>query len=313
MKSILPIAAVYLSLNILLFQAARWTDPSIAPMTTLTTLLIASLWPVTRLLRRKMPILDQDMSSLGVTSALSIFAAAYVPRFIFLSTFGFPWEKAAVAYLVVLTVLVVNHLPPSRIGLHLQHAPRDLLTGLAVGSLYVGLSYGVTHLLTFQLGSGLRFHINFDAWHTSWYILFTLSTAFSEEALFRGYIISAFSSRLKTSSSLIGSSLLFGLWHTALPLAVHRNEILTPLFAAELTYRVATSAVWGTVAAMLYFRTRSLAASFMMHVTWNTLVTIFILAPESLTILQLGGFMLLQGLAGVALYVLVERLVSRAS
>lgn len=88
------------------------------------------------------------------------------------------------------------------IGLFFSRLPRQLLTGVVIGIIFF-----------IVCGILIRWRVSFTG-NTLYFIISQILVAFSEELLFRGYILAMLRDMMKTpNQAVIISALLFGLWH----------------------------------------------------------------------------------------------------
>lgn len=95
------------------------------------------------------------------------------------------------------TVIMTNKLSSI-----LSSLPRQLLTGVVIGIIFFIVG-----------GILIRWRVSFTG-NTLYFIISQILVAFSEELLFRGYILAMLRDMMKTpNQAVIISALLFGLWH----------------------------------------------------------------------------------------------------
>ena len=98
-----------------------------------------------------------------------------------------------------------------------------------------------------------------------------LGTAVFEEVLFRGVLLATFLRELRSSTAVVASSVVFGLWHVAPTIVTLQLNDVAPTSGAGLGL-IAGAVVVTTVAGLLFnwlrLRSRSLVAPMLVH--WVT-------------------------------------------
>ena len=104
-----------------------------------------------------------------------------------------------------------------------------------------------------------------------------LGTVVLEEVAFRGVLLAALTRWQGTVGAVVGSSVVFGLWHIRPALELlHENELARSLPArlSAVAALVAFTAVAGVFFCVLRLRSRSLAAPLLAHAAINSVATV---------------------------------------
>lgn len=282
----------------MLFYVAWAGQSDVRWMAIVSTLLLVAVIPLTRLRFRS----GRAIQLQGFRPPLILFTLAYILHLGMLIQFGFPWEKGAVFLLVSLLTLFLHRTPLSTIGVTSHRLPHHAVIGAGICFSYVGLLYILIYALHRTIGITVNVNLIPNLWgSTLWYSVFSVSTAISEETLFRGYSLTSLTRTYRQRSALVISSLLFGAWHTALPISYYQGLTVTTL--SEVIYQTAFHGFVGMVFGALYLRTGSITAPTILHLLWNIIIGAFRIDMPNLT-LTTAAF----GFASLTIYILITRL-----
>ncbi|MBI3115817.1 MAG: CPBP family intramembrane metalloprotease, partial [Thaumarchaeota archaeon] len=296
--ALFSVSLVYIASSAMLSYAARASQNDVQWMAMVSAFLLVVVVPFARPRFRR----DRPIQLRGLRLPLILFTLAYILHLGMLIQFGFPWEKGAVFLLVTLLTVYVHRTSLSAIGVTSHQLPNHLVTGAAYAFSYLALLYISIYALHQTIGITVNVNMIPNLWgSTFWYSVFSVSTAVSEEALFRGYAITSLSRTYRQGNALILSSLLFGVWHTALPISYYQGLTLTML--AEVLYQTALHGSVGMVFGALYLRTGSITAPIILHLVWNIIIGAFRIDMPN-PILTTAAF----GLASLTIYILITRL-----
>lgn len=157
------------------------------------------------------------------------------------------------------------------IGLDIKNRGKDILVGIFIGLIVLGGNI----FLLMELNEVIFLKVNFDLLETLYICLVCLFVSFSEEILFRGYILKNFLKSMNSFMALILSALLFALIHSFNP-----NVDWFSFLALFLG---------GVLLGIPYIFTKNLWFSISLHFSWNFFQTLF-------------GF----NVSGINLYSLIE-------
>jgi membrane protease YdiL (CAAX protease family) len=159
------------------------------------------------------------------------------------------------------------------LGLAAQHARRSLLVGLGIGGAIAGVVFVVSAVpgvrgifiddRVSDLGVG---GLAFEA-----LVRIPLGTALGEELLFRGVVLGIGLRRWSRTCALVGSSVLFGLWHILPALDSHAsNSVATGVPVPLLVFAtIVITGMAGAVLSVLRLWTGHVAAPIVAHAALN--------------------------------------------
>jgi len=158
---------------------------------------------------------------------------------------------------LVLFMKFVDKEPFKNLGLHWKGKSKDLLIGVLLGAVIMCFAY--FFLISLE---GIVFEKIVISWKDIFYgVLVFACVSFSEELLFRGYVLKNFMSSFNKYFALILSSLLFALMHGANP-----NIDFIPLINLFLA---------GILLGTSYIYTKNLWFPIGLHFAWNLFQTFF--------------------------------------
>jgi membrane protease YdiL (CAAX protease family) len=145
-------------------------------------------------------------------------------------------------------------------------------------SIYIGLGFGFVFALEGLAANAIKYgklQINpiaaFEQYGMVMLILLSLSTAFSEELLSRGFVFSRLLAKTKNLpyASLV-STVLFVLLHIPILVTMHKLQGVT------LILFFVTDVILGLANSLLFYRTSSLVAPILVHIFWNMTVALYL-------------------------------------
>ncbi len=142
-------------------------------------------------------------------------------------------------------------------GFHIKNKRKDILVGIFIGLIIMGFGY----LLLIALNEITYLKTTFDLKEVSYSILVYVFVSFSEEILFRGYVLKNFLSSMHSSLALVLSAVLFSLMHGFNPNMDWFSFL--DLFVA------------GILLGISYVYTRNLWFPIALHFSWNFFQTLF--------------------------------------
>lgn len=228
---------------------------------------------------------------------LALFSLAMAVRVPFVFVLGMAFEKTAVVYLVVLTVVLVNNRNLGSFGFRSGNFIRSLLAGLSYYLVYgIGL-YGTFFALVY-VATGHLVIIGYDLFPSLFVFPFmTLCVGVSEEGLFRGFIqtrLMRFHTRRK---AIVVQALLFGIWH----FVWH----VSPFDPIGMVMHVSGSFVFGLVFGQFYSVSGNLVPLILAHGLVDTIGYGAVINPglETMGTFVFGAELLsfLIGMVGLAL------------
>lgn len=183
-----------------------------------------------------------------------------------------------VAAATVLTVFSLR-LGLTRTDLGLSNWSDGIRLGLAVSAIVVAaLAIGAAIPATQPLFDDARLAgVSTTGFVYRTLIRIPFGTALFEEAAFRGVLFGLLRKRSGTMAAVVGSSIVFGLWHIRPTLDLLAAN--SPEMGAWTQALAVTGSVLGTAAAGVFFcalrlRAQSLAAPFLVHASVNSTATV---------------------------------------
>jgi len=228
---------------------------------------------------------------------LALFSLAMAVRVPFVFVLGMAFEKTAVVYLVVLTVVLVNNCNLGSFGFRSGNFIRSLLAGLSYYLAYgIGL-YGTFFALVYA-ATGHLVIVGYDLFPSLFVFPFmTLCVGVSEEGLFRGFMqtrLMRFHTRRK---AIVIQALLFGIWH----FVWH----VSPFDPIGMVMHVSGSFIFGLVFGQFYSVSGNLVPLILAHGLVDTIGYGIVINPglETMGIFVFGAELLsfFIGMAGLAL------------
>ncbi len=218
-------------------------------------------------------------SLLQLASVLFAVALAWRVVDIFVLRLGDTWLNILPSKLFPLLVLIVVFWSRQRgevrtvLGLSKDHLRTHIVMGLVLGVsiwLVADVASAAVYAGVFDPQYPLAVYV-VTTYLLPYSALFFLTNALLEEALFRGLIQNALATRVTMGRAVLGSAILFGLWHLTWPLLSDVGRLLT---VAEALGMVVLSALLGVFMGLYYARFargRSLMGPVMMHTLFNFL------------------------------------------
>ncbi|MFH0749371.1 MAG: CPBP family intramembrane glutamic endopeptidase [Candidatus Gottesmanbacteria bacterium] len=170
---------------------------------------------------------------------------------------------------VIWYVVKREHLNLTTVGLTLKHGIKSIIIGLGIGTVFLleGVAINIARygsLQMQQLSTVATYSFLF-------LVLLSLATAFSEELLSRGFLLSRLFAQTKRMwYSIIMSTLLFVAFHV--PILVTSLKFQGP----TLILFFSTSVVIAVINSFLFLQTKSLISPLLVHFFWNMTVALFL-------------------------------------
>ncbi|MCG8208449.1 CPBP family intramembrane metalloprotease [Tenacibaculum finnmarkense] len=142
-------------------------------------------------------------------------------------------------------------------GFHIKTKGKDILTGIIIGLIIMGFSY----FFLIALNEITYLKINFNFKEIIYSIFLYIFVSFSEEILFRGYILKNLLNSVNSYLALVLSALLFSLIHSFNP-----NIDWISFLGLFLG---------GILLGISYIHTRNLWFPIALHFSWNFFQTLF--------------------------------------
>ena len=210
--------------------------------------------------------------------------------------FGEAFIQKVAGIIILVMVAYLSGFKLRDIGFTRKHAIKGILLGLGLGLAVFTVAYGAEFILLLSQGQSPTFEFSVSAYAlagnvagsttaftVALCIVFNIINVLMEEGLFRGLFTKLGMRRVSFMASNIIASLLFGLWHIALPIRSLIDGDMSAMgaFAAGSLY-VSTSFLMGFLLGLLARMTGALWASMSMHFFNNTIINL-------LHITSLGG------------------------
>jgi membrane protease YdiL (CAAX protease family) len=228
-------------------------------------LMLAPLYMWERSYRKKTQLsLETAKRDMGMTVfwIFTLFTLALSIRIPSILLFNQPYEKTALIYLLVLTVLLVERTNPSVIGFKTQNLGRALLYGVAFFATLAGLTLVFTYTLIFAFTGKMPVQ-SFDYALALMTLPFmTLCVGISEEGFFRGYVQTHLEKFFTPNQANLTQAILFGGWHFA--------WYLWPFDSSGMSYHVMTTFFIGILFGYFYSKTRNLIPLILAHGLWDS-------------------------------------------
>ena len=222
----------------------------------------------------------QDLKSV-ILVFLLLFIIIMIFRTLILLKYGLPLEKTPIIFLIVLQIIFVEGYYLKDFGFHSQKLWRN--TGFTFVLLLVFgiLIIAVLGCIVLILGVAGVLNLS-DLFSTpitvNWYGLASfpfqlLCVGIAEELLFRGYFYTKLRSNLGYITSILISSVLFGLFHVAWYIDPN-----APLFISDwgaMASHVGSTFVFGVCMCIIFERTKSLIAPLIIHGLFNSVGAAF--------------------------------------
>lgn len=266
-------------------------------------LLLPLYWWVYKRPRELEHYQKQDLKSI-ILVFLLIFVLIMIFRTFILLKYGLPLEKTPMIYLVVLQIIFVEGFYLTDFGFHSKKFWRNVLFTFVLILIVVIIILAILVPIVLGLSfSGLIDLTDLTSTPISinWYGLASfpfqlLCVGISEELLFRGFFYTKLRSNIGYVSSILISSVFFGLFHVAWYI-----DPTAPFFISDwsqMAYHVGYTFVFGVIMCIIYERTKSLICPIIIHGLLNTVGAAFASAAGVAEALSFEAQVWLIGLAG---------------
>ena len=202
---------------------------------------------------------DMGMTLFWIFSLFTLALSIRIPSILL---FNQPYEKTALIYLLVLTVLLVEKTSPSTIGFRTQNLGKSLLYGVAFFAILAGVTLALTYTLIFAFTGQMSIQ-SFDYSSALMALPFmTLCVGISEEGFFRGYVQTHLGKFFTPAQANLTQAILFGGWHFV--------WYLWPFNLSGMSYHVITTFFIGFMFGYFYSKTRNLVPLILAHGLWDS-------------------------------------------
>lgn len=257
---------MYFAVALIVFSAAYFFHSANAFIpTALSILLLIPLYLWQKVYRNKVR-LSPEINASGKDALLSwvftLFALALAVRIPSVILFGMSYEKTALVYLVILTVLVIEKTDLPVFGFKTHRITKSLLNGL----IFFVVLDGIIMLLFYSLVYAFTNQMPVQSYDVMPFLyampFMTLCVGISEEGFFRGYVQTHFERITNPRAAILIQAVLFGGWHF-----VWNLSPFDPLGMAEY---VTTTFLIGLLFGYFYSKTRNLTPLVFAHGLWNS-------------------------------------------
>ncbi len=308
-RSLITIS-VYLAVSALIFasdsiQLGDVYDVSVSPAAFSLLLLIPLLLWHNRYKKQELPPHEGKADgSPFLIEAFTLFLLAMIVRIPIVLLLGMAYEKTAVVYLLVLTVVYIKRRSLGDFGFKSEHLLRALLVGLAYYLVFAVSMFTAFFGLVY-LFAGHWVIVSYDPFPALFVFPFmTLCVGVSEEGLFRGFIQTRLAEAYTEKTALLVQALLFGVWH----FVWH----VSPFNPLGMIAHVSTTFIFGLAFGQFYRKAGNLVPLILAHGLVDTVGYGAVIHPELETMeLLTQSFQLLSFLAGIIILGLCTDLLAR--
>lgn len=301
---------IYLAVSALIFasdsiQLGSVYDISVSPAVFSLVLLIPLLLWYNRY-KRQGTLSHEDKADRSPfwIEVFTLFSLAMVVRIPFVLLLGMAYEKTAVIYLLVLTVVFVERRSLGVFGFKSERLFRALLIGLAYYLIFAVSLFTAFFSLVY-LFAGHWVIVSYDPFPSLFVFPFmTLCVGVSEEGLFRGFIQTRLAEVYTERTALLVQALLFGVWH----FVWH----VSPFNALGMIAHVSTTFIFGLAFGQFYRKAGNLVPLILAHGLVDTVGYGAVVNPELETMgLPTQSFQLISFLVGITILGVCTDLLAR--
>lgn len=216
----------------------------------------------------------------GLKSIILVFLLLFILIMIFrtliLLKYGLPLEKTPMIFFIVLQIILVEGFYLRDFGFHSDKLWRNvaftfvllliigILVAIIIGTIVFGLAFAGILDLNSLLGTSIS---------VNWYGFVSfpfqlLCVGISEELLFRGYFYTKLRSNLGQISSILISSILFGLFHVAWYIDPSAPGFISDW--SQMAFHVGYTFIFGICMCIIFERTKSLICPLLIHGLMNS-------------------------------------------
>lgn len=250
--------------------------------------------------QRMLPLEDRVGKNRVWFEVFALFLLAMTVRIPFVLFLGMAYEKTAVVYLVVLTIVLVNNLDIRSLGFQTENFARSLLVGLVYYLAYGIALYGTFFALVYAV-TGHVVIVGYDVGPSLFVFPFMVfCVGISEEGLFRGFMQTRLARIHTKRKALVIQALLFGFWH----FIWH----VTPFDPIGMSIHVSGSFIFGLVFGQFYTVSGNIIPLVLAHGLVDTIGYGAVLNPRLETMeIFVSGAELLSFLVGITILVLCTK------
>jgi membrane protease YdiL (CAAX protease family) len=189
-----------------------------------------------------------------------------------------PYEKTALIYLIILTIVIIEKTNISAFGFKTENIEKSLLYGFAFFTVFGGVLILSSNLLIFAFTNQMLI-----ASYSIAFFLFampfqTLCVGISEEGLFRGYMQTHLRKFYTSNRAILIQATFFGMWHFVWN--------LSPFDPIGMTQYIATTFLIGLLFGYFYSKGKNLVPLIFAHGLYNSFIEGIIENEAALNALQ---------------------------
>jgi membrane protease YdiL (CAAX protease family) len=176
--------------------------------------------------------------------------------------FGQPYEKTALIFLIISTIIVIEKTNISAFGFKTENIGKSLLYGFAFFTVFGGVLILSSSLLVFAFTNQMLIASYSIAIFLSAMPFQTLCVGISEEGLFRGYMQTHLRKFYTVGMAVFIQAVFFGVWHFVWN--------LYPFNLIGMTQYIATTFLIGLLFGYFYSKSRNLVPLIFAHGLYNS-------------------------------------------
>ena len=173
--------------------------------------------------------------------------------------------KPVIWLLPFLYIIPKGKLKAADFGLTLKNLFPSLYLSVALGVGFAVLAF-ISNIVKH---GGVNFQANIGTMFIGSALALSFVTAFTEELVFRGYLLNAFVRKYPQEISVVATTTLWTLVHAPISYFVWKMTGLQIAVYLGLTF------VYGLGASILYLKTKNIASSIFLHVLWEWPIILF--------------------------------------
>ena len=192
--------------------------------------------------------------------------------------FGMPYEKTALIYLIVLTIVIIEKTNISAFGFKTENIEKSLLYGFAFFTVFGGVLIISSSLLVFAFTNQMPIASYSIAIFFFAMPFQTLCVGISEEGLFRGYMQMHLRKFYTIGMTIFIQATFFGMWHFVWN--------LSPFDPIGMAQYIATTFLIGLLFGYFYSKSKNLVPLIFAHGLYNSFIEGIIENEAALNALQ---------------------------
>jgi membrane protease YdiL (CAAX protease family) len=192
--------------------------------------------------------------------------------------FGMPYEKTALIYLIVLTIVIIEKTNISAFGFKTENIQKSLLYGFAFFTVFGGVLIISSSLLVFAFTNQMSIASYSIAIFFFAMPFQTLCVGISEEGLFRGYMQTHLRKFYTIGMTIFIQATFFGMWHFVWN--------LSPFDPIGMAQYIATTFLIGLLFGYFYSKSKNLVPLIFAHGLYNSFIEGIIENEAALNALQ---------------------------